>query len=115
MFAITGFYHRCFSHRAFRTSRAVQFVAAAIAASAAQRGPLWWVSQHRHHHAHADQPADAHSVRQHGLAWSHTGWFLSHANFATREPLVRDLARFAELRFLDRFDLVAPLALIGLL
>ena len=26
MFALTGFYHRYFSHRTFRTSRAVQFV-----------------------------------------------------------------------------------------
>ena len=73
MFAITGFYHRYFSHRAFSTSRAAQFVFALIGASAAQRGPLWWVSHHRHHHAHADRAADAHSARQHGFAWSHAG------------------------------------------
>ena len=30
MFAITGFYHRYFSHRAFKTSRLVQFIFAAI-------------------------------------------------------------------------------------
>src|SRR5688572_11964202 len=41
MFAITGFYHRYFSHRSFRTSRAFQFVAALLANSNAQRGPLW--------------------------------------------------------------------------
>lgn len=41
MFAITGFYHRYFSHRTFRTSRAAQFVFAVMGASAAQRGPLW--------------------------------------------------------------------------
>jgi len=28
MFAITGFYHRYFSHRTFKTSRAFQFVMA---------------------------------------------------------------------------------------
>ena len=30
MFAITGFYHRYFSHRTFRTSRAVQFAFAVL-------------------------------------------------------------------------------------
>ena len=51
MFAITAFYHRYFSHRAFRTSRAMQFLFALAGASAVQRGPLWWASHHRHHHA----------------------------------------------------------------
>jgi stearoyl-CoA desaturase (delta-9 desaturase) len=40
MFAMTGFYHRYFSHRAFRTSRTAQFVFAVIGASCVQRGPL---------------------------------------------------------------------------
>ena len=39
MFALTGFYHRYFSHRTFQTSRTVQFVFAVIGASSAQRGP----------------------------------------------------------------------------
>jgi stearoyl-CoA desaturase (delta-9 desaturase) len=111
MFAVTGFYHRYFSHRAFRTSRAAQFAFALLGASAVQRGPLWWASQHRHHHAHADRPADAHSARQHGFAWSHAGWFLARANFATRHGLVADLARFPELRWLDRYDAAVPVLL----
>ena len=61
MFAITGFYHRYFSHRAFQTSRAVQFVFAVLGATAVQRGPLWWAAHHRHHHAHADEADDSHS------------------------------------------------------
>jgi stearoyl-CoA desaturase (delta-9 desaturase) len=111
MFAITGFYHRYFSHRAFSTSRVAQFAFALLGASAVQRGPLWWASHHRHHHAHADEPQDAHSVRRHGFAWSHLGWFLSPANFAARTERVRDLARYPELRLLDRFDVVVPAAL----
>ena len=111
MFAITGFYHRYFSHRAFRTSRAMQLAFALAGAAAAQRGPLWWASHHRHHHAHADEPQDAHSSRQHGFAWSHAGWFLSPPHFATREERVRDLARYPELRLLDRFDAAVPVAL----
>ena len=57
MFAITAFYHRYFSHNAFRTGRAAQFAFALLGASAAQRGPLWWASHHRHHHVHADEHA----------------------------------------------------------
>jgi stearoyl-CoA desaturase (delta-9 desaturase) len=111
MFAITGFYHRYFSHRAFRTSRPAQFVFALLGASAVQRGPLWWASQHRHHHAHADDEQDAHSPSRHGLLWSHLGWFLSRANFRTRSECVRDWARFPELRFLDRWDVLVPVLL----
>jgi stearoyl-CoA desaturase (delta-9 desaturase) len=111
MFAITGFYHRYFSHRAFRTSRALQFVFASLAASAVQRGPLWWAAHHRHHHAHADQPEDPHSPAQHGFFWSHTGWFMAREHFGTRTALVRDLARYPELRLLDRFDILVPLLL----
>ncbi|MEO8537031.1 MAG: fatty acid desaturase, partial [Betaproteobacteria bacterium] len=115
MFAITAFYHRYFSHRAFRASRAVQCVFAVIGASAVQRGPLWWASHHRHHHAHADTAADAHSPVNDGALWAHCGWFLARGNFATREEWVKDLARFPELRFLDRFDALVPVALAALL
>ena len=115
MFAITGFYHRYFSHKAFRTSRPTQFVFAVLGATAIQRGPLWWASQHRHHHAHADDEEDAHSPHRHGFLWAHMGWFLARENFATREELVRDLTKFPELRFLDRFDVLVPIAFGALL
>ena len=115
MFAITAFYHRYFSHNAFRTSRAAQFVFALLGASAAQRGPLWWASHHRHHHVHADEAADSHSALRHGLWWSHVGWFMSRANFSSRGALVASLARYPELRFLDRWDALVPLALGALL
>ncbi len=111
MFAITAFYHRYFSHKAFSVSRAVQFIFALLGASAVQRGPLWWAAHHRHHHAHADRPDDPHSPREHGFWWSHLGWFLARQNFRTRTALVPDLARYPELRWLDRYDAVVPAAL----
>jgi len=111
MFAITGFYHRYFSHRAFKTSRLTQFLFALLGATAVQRGPLWWASMHRHHHANSDRVEDAHSPVHHGFFWSHVGWFLSDAHFATRTERVKELAAFPELRFLDRFDIVVPLLL----
>jgi stearoyl-CoA desaturase (delta-9 desaturase) len=115
MFAITGFYHRYFAHQAFRAGRTTQFVFAVLGASAAQRGPLWWASHHRHHHVHADEPEDSHSALRHGLAWSHIGWFMARGNFRARTELVAGFARFPELRFLDRWDALVPLLLVGLL
>lgn len=115
MFAITAFYHRYFSHRAYKTSRPMQFLFALLGASAAQRGPLWWASHHRHHHLHADDVHDAHSPRQRGFLWAHLAWFLTRANFRPRTELVADLMHYPELRFLDRFDSLVPLLLAGLL
>ena len=111
MFAITGFYHRYFAHRTFDTSRVVQFVFAAIGASSVQRGPLWWAAHHRHHHRHADTQSDPHSPRVHGFLWSHVGWFLTSRNFRTDLARVPDLAKYPELRWLDRFDIAMPVLL----
>ena len=111
MFAITAFYHRYFAHKTFKTSRIGQFIFATMGATAVQRGPLWWAAHHRNHHAHSDEQNDAHSPHQHGFWWSHFGWFLSRANFATQMDRVKELAKFRELRFLDRFDVVIPILL----
>lgn len=111
MFAITGFYHRYFSHRSFKTSRAMQFVFALIGVSSVQRGPIWWAAHHRHHHAVSEKEADPHSPLQHGFWKSHTGWFLLKENFTVREKRVRDWLRYPELKFLDRFDILVPIAL----
>ena len=111
MFALTGFYHRYFSHRTFQTSRAVQFVFALIGASCVQRGPLWWAAHHRHHHRVTDTPADPHSPGVHGFLWSHVGWFLTPRNFRTDLARVPDLAKFPELRWLDRYDIAIPVVL----
>ena len=115
MFALTGFYHRYFSHRAFRTSRAVQFFFAMVGAACVQRGPLWWAAHHRHHHIHADTPEDPHSPRVHGFLWSHAGWFLTPAAFATRLERLPDFRNYPELRWLDRYDLAVPVVLAAAL
>lgn len=111
MFAITGFYHRYFSHKAFRTSRPFQFILAVLGATAVQRGPLWWASHHRHHHAYSDGHKDTHSPLQHGFLWSHVGWFLASRNFFTQTHRVKELSTFFELRLLDRYDSIIPVLL----
>jgi stearoyl-CoA desaturase (delta-9 desaturase) len=109
MFAITAFYHRYFSHKAFRTSRFMQFVFAVLGNSSMQRGPLWWAATHRHHHRYSDRKDDKHSPVQKGFWWSHIGWLLHSDNFPTDYRNVPDLARYPELVFLNRFDFVVPL------
>jgi stearoyl-CoA desaturase (Delta-9 desaturase) len=110
MFAITGFYHRYFAHKSFKTSRVAQFLFAVLGAASVQRGPLWWAAHHRNHHRHSDTVRDPHSPR-HGFLRSHMGWFLTREGFRTDERGVRDLARFPELRLLDRFDILVPVLL----
>ncbi|MCB9897659.1 MAG: acyl-CoA desaturase [Planctomycetes bacterium] len=115
MFGITAGYHRYFSHRAFRTSRAGQFALAVLANASAQRGPLWWAAHHRRHHRDSDSPADPHSPGRRGLFWSHVGWFGTRGNFRTATELVPDLARHRELVLLDRYDGLVPVLLGALL
>ncbi len=111
MFGITGFYHRYFSHNSFKTNRFWQFVFAVIGNTSVQRGPLWWAAHHRHHHRYADTDKDIHSPSQHGFIWSHMGWLTSPANFPTKMNYVKDWAKFPELRWINRFDIVIPILL----
>ncbi len=108
VFGLTAFYHRYFSHRAFKTSRPVQFLGALLGSSAGQRGPIWWAAHHRHHHRAADKPDDVHSPVQQGFIWSHMLWFTTREAYGTNPRAVKDLLKFPELRFLDRYDFFAP-------
>ena len=111
MFAVTGANHRYFSHKSYSTSRFFQCCLAIIAGSAVQRGSLWWAAYHRHHHRHSDHAEDAHSPRQHGFWWAHIGWLTSHRHKPTDYSSIPDLAKFPELRWLNRFEQVVPLLL----
>ncbi len=104
--------HRYFSHRSFKTTRALQFVLACLCCTNLQRGPLWWAAIHRHHHKHADMPEDAHSPVRGGFLWAYAGWM-----FATLEEpdwrTVKDLARCPELVWLERLWLVPAVLMAG--
>jgi stearoyl-CoA desaturase (delta-9 desaturase) len=115
MFGITGGYHRYFSHRTYRTSRAFQFVMALIGAASMQKGPLWWAAHHRRHHRHSDQEGDLHSPGRQGFFWAHVGWILSTEHEETELQRVPDLAKYPELRWLDQWHAVPGVALaVGL-
>ncbi len=113
MFAVTGAYHRYFSHRTFKTSRWFQFVLAFWAQTSSQRGALWWAAHHRDHHKFSDTPWDVHSPVRKGFWYSHIGWIYDY-NEDTNYNRVRDLSKYPELVWLNKYWLVPPVAL-GLL
>ena len=111
VFGITAGYHRYFSHRTYKTGRSFQFVLAVLGAAAAQQGPLWWAAHPRHHHKYSDTAQDAHSPAVHGFWWSHIGWLLCPHYRPTNYRLVPDLVKYRELRLINRFYMLPPLAL----
>jgi stearoyl-CoA desaturase (delta-9 desaturase) len=114
MFFVTAGYHRYFSHRTFKTSRAFQFLLAVSAMTSLQKGVLWWAAHHRHHHRFSDLDEDIHSPSLNGFWWSHLGWILCRRYNTTRAELVPDLARYPELRWLNTYHMV-PGAVLGTL
>ena len=98
----TGF-HRLLAHRSFKTNRVVQFMFALAGSLAVQGGPLWWVAHHREHHAETDTERDIHSPVIHGLWRSHMGWMMTDAAFNEKGTNSRDLHKFPEIKFLQRY------------
>jgi len=108
IFGISLAYHRYFAHRTFKTSRPFQFLLAFWAMTSAQKGVLWWAGHHRNHHRYTDMPGDPHSPARNGFFWSHMGWILSHRNADAPLDVIRDMARFPELRWLERWQYLPP-------
>jgi stearoyl-CoA desaturase (delta-9 desaturase) len=96
--------HRFFAHRTFRTSRTMQFLMGLYGSLTVMGGVLWWAQTHRYHHRHADTRRDIHSPYYQGFFYSHCGWFLAHENRGIDLTQIRDLARFPELLWLERWN-----------
>ena len=111
IFAIGAGYHRYFSHRAYSTSRVLQFVLAFAAQTSAQKSVLWWAAMHRHHHLYSDTQHDTHSPRHKGFLYSHIGWIFARRNDSADLANVADFVGYPELRFLHKFEQGPALAL----
>jgi stearoyl-CoA desaturase (Delta-9 desaturase) len=108
---ITVGFHRLLTHRAFQTHRPIQY-AFAILGSMAVEGPvIGWVSDHRRHHAHADDDGDPHSPHGHGdgfrgalhgLWHAHLGWLFDHPTAEGAERHAPDLLEDRGMRFIHR-------------
>jgi len=110
MFFITAGLHRYFAHRSYKMGRALQFVMAFGATTSMQKGPLWWASNHRHHHRYSDTETDIHSPQK-GFWWSHVGWILCDKYAETDYDQIKDFAKYPELRFLNKYDWIGPWSL----
>ena len=111
-FGITVGFHRMLTHRAFQTSKPVEY-AFAVAGSMAVQGPVInWVADHRKHHAHTDQEGDPHSphVGQgkgiggalRGLLHAHVGWLVSEQGRASARRYAKDLYEDTGMRRIQR-------------
>lgn len=110
---ITVGFHRYFSHHAFKTSRWFQFLLAVAGCTALQKGPLWWVIHHREHHKHSDTLEDVHSPVVDGFWYGHVGWLFARDLMRPDHAGVKDLTRYPELVWLDRFWMVPGVLAAG--
>ncbi|HOY49096.1 MAG TPA: acyl-CoA desaturase [Flavobacteriales bacterium] len=112
MFFITAGYHRYFSHRTFKTSRVFQFILAYMAQTSMQKGALWWAANHRIHHKYSDTPADPHSAKLFGFWYAHVGWIVGPDFKETRYDLIKDMAKYPELVWLNKYHWVPAASLM---
>src|SRR3954467_7242696 len=87
-FGITVGFHRLFTHRAFKTGKAVRAILAALGSAAIEGPVISWVADHRKHHAYSDRPGDPHSPHVdhghglrgalQGLLHAHCAWLFIH-------------------------------------
>ena len=118
--AITGGYHRLWSHRTYDSHWSLRFIYMILGAMALQNSVLVWASGHRNHHQYVDDnDRDPYSAGR-GLWFSHIGWMLRR--YPSGEPdfnNVRDLQKDPLVAFQHRYyyplaiglNVLVPLAL----
>jgi stearoyl-CoA desaturase (Delta-9 desaturase) len=121
LLGVTIGFHRYLTHRAFRTSKPVEY-ALAILGSMAIEGPVVnWVADHRKHHAHTDEEGDPHSPHGFGpgvlgtvkgLWHAHVGWLWQDHGVAERTKYARDLVEDRGMRIINLS--FGPLAALSL-
>ncbi|MEA2220058.1 MAG: hypothetical protein QOJ35_2684, partial [Solirubrobacteraceae bacterium] len=113
MYCITGFgitvgYHRLLTHRAFQTSKPVEYAFAIAGCMALEGPPIAWVADHRLHHAHTDEEGDPHSPHVghgsglRGLWHAHSGWLTKTQGSAEFRKYARDLTEDKGMRWISR-------------
>jgi stearoyl-CoA desaturase (delta-9 desaturase) len=123
-FGTTIGYHRYFTHRGFATRKPVEAVLA-ILGSMTMQGPVTqWVTDHRKHHAHSDQPGDPHSPHVghgdgawgaiRGFAHAHVGWLFANLGLEQGREYGKDLYENRLVRTVDRLYLVWVVLTFGL-
>jgi stearoyl-CoA desaturase (Delta-9 desaturase) len=109
---ITVGFHRLLTHRAFQTSKPIEYLFAVLGSMAVQGPVIAWVADHRKHHAHTDEEGDPHSPHAGldggvqgvfaGLWHAHTGWLMSSQGRADWKKYAPDLYEDRGMRFINR-------------
>ena len=109
---VTVGYHRLFTHRSFKTGKAVRVVLGVLGSAAIEGPVIEWVATHRQHHRFSDRPGDPHSPHVghgdgwrgalRGLAHAHVGWTFRGVDRACTEHYAPDLLADPVVRFVDR-------------
>jgi len=127
MYVVTGFgitvgFHRMLTHRAFQTSKWLEYTFVVLGEMAVQGPVIHWVADHRKHHAHSDEEGDPHSPHLvgdgvtgvlRGLYHAHVGWLFREQGRADRRKYAKDLIEDQGMRRLSKlFPLIALLGLL---
>ncbi|MDQ6750534.1 MAG: acyl-CoA desaturase [Actinomycetota bacterium] len=109
---ITVGYHRLFTHRSFKTTRALRALLAVLGSMAVEGPVVEWAATHRKHHRFSDHPGDPHSPHLknapgwrgalHGLGHAHLGWMFRGKDMANPARYAKDLLADRDLRFISR-------------
>jgi stearoyl-CoA desaturase (delta-9 desaturase) len=119
---ITVGFHRLLTHRSFQTYAPIRYALAAFGTLAVEGSVIKWVSDHRKHHAFADEDEDPHTPHHSGsgvvgalagLWHAHTGWLFNTVGQADRRRYAPDLVADRGIRVVDRAE--KPLIVASLL
>ncbi len=73
--AITGGYHRLFSHKSFDAKWPYRLFMLLFGAAAFENSALRWASDHRNHHKFVDTDKDPYNINR-GFWFAHMGWVM---------------------------------------
>jgi stearoyl-CoA desaturase (delta-9 desaturase) len=98
---VTALYHRHYSHRTYRMSKAVEIAGLFFGTLATQGSALRWSHDHRLHHRHVDTDRDPYSINR-GFWHAHFIWMLRKRE-AVDPNVVHDLMENKLVRFQDKY------------
>jgi len=113
-------YHRLLTHRSFTLwPKWLEYPLTVLGTMASEGGEIGWVADHRRHHAYSDDENDTHTPAQ-GFFWAHMVWWMlvDDSSKHTAEYYKKwtpDLYKDPVHRWIDRYHIIFPIALMGLL
>jgi stearoyl-CoA desaturase (delta-9 desaturase) len=89
--AITGGYHRLFSHKTYEANSFVKFLYLIFGAAAFENTALNWSNDHRRHHQMCDTGDDPYNIKE-GFFHAHMKWVMFEASYEPKH-MVPDLEK----------------------